>query len=179
MLIGAMCALALTACGDGPSEPVTQPTFEYELTVTGAQSATMKGTAYFGADTDLAGDSIFLLLLGGEASTHLVMVGKAGAERPGVGTYPVGDVAAGGSPWSGLFLVTEDEDLGWIYIAEEGSVVVTASSATLLKGTIEFRATELFGEAGGAAAAVQVSGRFEARPAPTGAARQAVSRAVN
>ena len=156
---------AAAACDSDSTGPDVQGS--YDLEVTGAFTETAEGPAWFGSDVNDDGDPVFVLMFGDESSRHLVIAGRDGASRPGVGTHAI---EVGG--WELLHVISDDDELLGMYYATEGEITITSSSASIIRGTIDFVATELLGET-----AVTGSITFEAVPAPAALMQTAVSAA--
>lgn len=147
------------ACDSDSTGPGGEVTGAYEMDVTGALNESAEGPAWFGADVDDEGNDIFLLLLGDEESRHVVMVGREGTTRPGVGTYEITENA-----WELLHIVSDDEELLGMYFGVEGELEITSSSSGRLQGTISFVATDFIG---GGDDEIEGSITFNAVPATT------------
>lgn len=159
-----------TGCDDGDSTgPDGRGTFQLE--VSGALEETAEGPAWFGGDETEEGDPVFVLLLGEEDSRHLVLAGREGSARPGVGTYAIGP-----NGWEVLHLVSDDDELLGMFFADEGEVRITSSSSGVLRGTIDYVATGLLGEAEGE---IEGAITFEAIPAPAASALRTMSAVRN
>jgi hypothetical protein len=161
--IVSVALLALTgltaACDSDSTGPGVAGTFDLETT--GALTETAEGPAWFGSDVNDENEPVFLLLLGDESSRHVVIAGKAGATRPGVGTYPISEI--GGTGWELLHIVSDDSDLIALFTGVEGQISITTSSSSKLSGTIDFVATGFMGTE-----EVEIEGSisFDAAPAP-------------
>ena len=166
MSIGLLAFTAVAAACDSDSTgPGVQGS--YDLEVAGAFAETAEGPAWFGSELNDDGEPVFMLLFGDESSRHLVIAGREGATRPDVGTHAIEE-----GSWDLLHVVSDGDELLGMYYATEGEITITSSSSSHIRGTIEFVATELLGEA-------QVTGSitFDAVPAPAALMQTTVSAA--
>lgn len=168
-ILTAFAAAALVACGDdnGPSGPGND--YRFELEVSGDMTAQLEGDAFFGADTGANGEPVFAILLMNEDEESMVLLAKPGTARPGTGTYSF-EVEPGNGEWSGALTSTEGEELLGFFIAESGTITITESTDSRLRGHIQFHATGFTGDLG-TEGEVNVSGEFEARRAPASGLR--------
>lgn len=165
-----IAASAMAACGDdaaGP-EPVAG---EFELTVDGAVTETVEGPAYFGSDVNDDGEPVFLLILGQDTSRHLVMVAQAGASRPRPGTYEI-EAPTAAADWTALHLITDEDELLGMFVAETGTLTITESTSAGIRGSLEFTGAGLWGLEDGE---LEVSGTFVAAPASSMSAATAAA----
>ncbi|HSJ32830.1 MAG TPA: hypothetical protein VK933_15425 [Longimicrobiales bacterium] len=139
MSIG-LLAFTAAACDSDSTGPDTQGS--YDLEVTGAFTETAEGPAWFGSDVNEDGDPVFMLLFGDEMSRHVVLAGREGASRPDVGAYAIEE-----GSWELLHVISDDDELLGMFYATEGEITITSSSSSRIRGSIEFVATELLGEA--------------------------------
>lgn len=158
--VGLALALAVMACGDTttPPEPIIA---EFTLDIDGAVTETARGPAYFGSDEDENGEAMWALLLGADTSRHVVIAGKAGATRPGTGSYAITGTPSG-SGWRLLHILSDGDELVGMFMGETGTVVITESSDEVVRGTIEFEAAGALGQTAGS---LEVTGSFVAVPA--------------
>lgn len=161
----AVAALALAACSDDNGTGPDGNGDGYNVTITGAVQATAKGQAWFGADEDFEGNEVFMLLLGSETSTHTIMLGREGTTRPAVGTYAVTDGELEDGSFSGLYIQSIGDDEGMMYFTQSGTIQVTESTSSRLKGTIQLQAVSLFGDPEDPSERVTITGSFDARKA--------------
>lgn len=167
MSIGLLAVtMTAAACDSDSTGPDAQGS--YDLEVTGAFTETAEGRAWFGSDVNDDGDPVFMLLFGDESSRHLVIAGREGASRPDVGTHVIEE-----GSWDLLHVISDDEELLGMFYATEGEIIITSSSSSRIRGTIEFVATELFGEG----ETVTGSITFDAVPAPATLMQTTVSAA--
>lgn len=161
-------AAAAAACSDSDDPQGPNPVAsEYALEIDGAVTENAAGPAYFGSDVDENSQPVWMILMGEDTSRHLVLAGKPGSDRPGTGSYAVVDPAGTAAGWNVVHLLSDGDELLGMFIAESGTVTITASSADEVRGTIEFEAAGMIGTA---MDTLQVSGRFTAVPAPAGSA---------
>jgi hypothetical protein len=146
---------AAAACGDDSTGPDVSGTFQLE--VSGALEETAQGPAWFGSDVNEEGDPVFLLLFGDGDSRHVVIAGREGSGRPGVGTYTIGE-----NGWEVLHVLSDDEELLGMFFGTEGEIRITSSSSRGVAGTLAFVASGFLGEE---EAAIEGSISFEAAPA--------------
>lgn len=155
------------ACDNDATGPDNEGTFQLQLS--GALVETAEGPAWFGADENEEGEPVFMLLFGDENSRHIVIAGRQGSARPGVGTYAIGE-----NGWEVLHFVSDDEELLGFFYGVEGEISITSSSSSHLRGTIDFRGTGLLGETD---EEIEGSISFEAVRAPAASAMRTLSAA--
>lgn len=161
LALTALAATALLACGDSPSE-VEHP-FRFQLNVTGDMTAALEGRALFASDSDENGQPVFAVLLMNEDEESMVLFSKAGAARPPAGTFSfAADPAAG--EWAAVLTSTRGEELLGFFIAEAGSITITETTPTRVRGSVQFTASGFTGDLA-TPATVTVSGTFDARVA--------------
>lgn len=160
----AVAALALAACGDDNGTGPGENSDGYNITITGAVQATAKGQAWFGADEDFEGNEAFVIMLGSETSTHTILLGREGTTRPAVGTYTITDGELEDGSFSGLYIQSVGEE-GMMYFTQSGTIQVTESTSSRLKGTIQLQAVSLFGDPEDPSERVTITGSFDARKA--------------
>lgn len=148
----------VTACGSDSTGPDDQPAGSFEITVTGTFNETGEGPAWFGTDVTDSGEPLFILLLGDQNSRHSVMLATEGAVRPDVGTYQIGTQSA----WELIHIISNNDELLGMFIAEDGELRITTSSSGALRGEIDFIAGAIFNEDD----AVTGTITFDAVPAP-------------
>jgi hypothetical protein len=157
----ALSALALIACSDSSTGPVEQ-NFRYDLTVSGAVEQTLRGPALFGSETGSGGQSMFAILLGADTSSHTLILGKPGSERPARGSYDI--VQAGsGAGWEIIYAISDDEELLGLFLSTSGTLIITESTSRRLRGTLQFEATGFLGDDLENEVTVTVQGTFDAR----------------
>lgn len=164
MLMTIGLTLAATACDDdSPTNPVLGDG-AYRLEIEGDVERTLTGNAFFGAEEDENGETIFAIMLGSESGEDIVMVGVSGTTRPGAGSYEieVGQVEDG--DWVGLYTFGDGEELEGFLVADSGTVVLSESSTSVIKGSVLLY---LSGFVEGELGEVVVEGEFDARPAPS------------
>lgn len=155
-------ALLLTAGCDSSNPQTEFDRGRSSLMVTGSYEDQFTGSAGFTVVTDSEGQTGFAVILYNgdltdeESVTKMATFVREGA-RPAAGTYAVDleDVTA-------FFAAEIDGDESVIIIGEEGELVITQSSASLVKGTFSFSGTPI-----GEEEVATVSGTFEAAVLPT------------
>ena len=150
---------ALAAC-DSDSTGPDEEAGTYELEVTGTFNETGEGPAWFGSEVNDDGNPVFMVLLGDENSRHAVFLATEGATRPDVGTYEIGLEG-----WELIHIVSNDEELLGMFIAQDGEIRITASSSSALRGEVDYVASGVFNEE----EAVTGTITFDAVPAPESA----------
>lgn len=175
--IGALALMAATTtgCDDGPTGPVVEEG-SFSIQITGAMNETATGPAFFGSEDVPGEEPVWAVLLGEQDGRHVVVAGKPGAARPGVGTYSLVDGNGPATGWTLAHFVGDGEELLGSFVAESGNVTITVSTASEVRGTLQFRAVGLLGANPGA---IDVTGSFSAVAAtgalssasPLGAAR--------
>lgn len=170
----ALAAISLVACGDSRDPSGPGDDYGFELAVSGDMTAELEGDAFFGEDTGANGEPVFAILLMNEDEESMVLLAKPGTQRPGVGSYTFA-VEPGNSSWSGALTSTDGDELLGFFIAESGTITITESTATRLRGTIQFQGSGFVGDLE-IEADVTVSGEFDARRAPTTGTLQSQTR---
>lgn len=157
----ALVTTMIAACDSDSTGPGTG-TGTFQFAVSGAIEETAQGPAWFGSDTNEQGEEVFVLVFGDGSARHFLMVGKEGSARPATGSYPIGETG-----WDLMHIMSDDDELLGMFVAVDGQVIINASSAGRLSGTITFTAA---GFLEGEEEPVEIEGTitFDARPAPTG-----------
>ena len=156
----ALAALAPAGCAEGDKDPTGPGGLgTATITVTGAVSRTVTGNAAFGSG--ILGMDAFAIVMTDEDETIELGVAKDGAGRLGPGTYSLGDDE---SPRYGELVVSLPGTDPQFFISETGTLTITSSSASRLRGTISFRGRNEFGSG-----TVDVTATFDAICLPTAA----------
>ena len=161
-MVTAALALVIAACGDSTGPRLTG---DFSGNVTGDQTKSLEGDAFFSFGTVFGSPANFaLLLLEGSAlgeSDGFIMIVRAQEGRPAVGTY--GIVGEDGTPDPAEFVATwfPTGEAGGEFVSTGGSVTITSSSSRRLRGTFEFDAVGTPGDPP-TTAEVTITGSFDA-----------------
>jgi hypothetical protein len=167
--------LLATACGGGggdPAGPDPDPgpaagESTFSATFTGYTARSITGTAKFSVETSATAMPGFNLMLGvtdrGTRSPTRILFRRAQAVRPVVGAYPIADPMRFVPETEIIAIILIDGDrVGTCQVqAQSGTLTITESSSTRLKGTYS---------ASGVCSGdrtVRVSGSFDAGSIPT------------
>jgi hypothetical protein len=166
-----LAAAVVGACSDD-SDPIgPRPGGIYTAAVTGGVTASLTGSALFGADMNDDGDMIFAIALGDSTSDHVVILARKGTTRPVPGTYTLVNALDSGAVdgWTALHIVGNGDELAEMFLGTSGELVITESSADRLKGTFGYAGRGIPGTVPSAEpVTITVQGTFDAAPA-TGA----------
>lgn len=162
--------LLLGGCDDGPAEPEPAPSFE--ISVSGDVSRSLEGQqAYFERTETPAGPSWVLSLRLGSAPFVDGIDFLRASKRPSVGTYALYDAALPDLLPPGEFgafvvLQATGSEPSFIGSATSGTVTITTSTSSVVRGNFEFEAAGNIFPAGGAAMSggATLTGSFEAIP---------------
>ena len=152
MIVASALALHL-GCGDKGTNPEDIDAGKFEAEVSGAVSLKLSGCASFMSESDL----FFLGLLPlSSGQGGVLSLARGNGNVPRVGTYQIGEDAAGQSSqgFIGLFAYTNET-----FISQSGSLNVTSSAADRFAGSFTFTATS-------GSKTVTVSGKFNAKRGP-------------
>lgn len=155
--------LLTAACDDKDDPSGPQSDREYSATVTGALSESIEGPAFFGTDTS-EGEPVFVIGLGSQASEHVIALVREGSARPGVGSYDISDPfeVQGAGDFTAIHIVGEGDVLVASFIATSGTLTITESTTSRLRGTFQYEAEGFIGEDSEDPVTVTVSGSFDA-----------------
>ena len=157
----AMISITGIACGsDGPLGPGLGGTGS--VTATGTVSASGSGLALFQSISS-GGTSLFQILLAPlspTAVTWQVQIANY-TGRPAAGTYTLSPLSPSSSDPTATFYYANGASMD-AYNSVSGQLVITSSSASSVRGTFSFTATNTSGGAG----SVTVQGSFNAECAP-------------
>lgn len=162
MLMTIGLTLAASACDDTSATDPILGDGAYRLEIEGDVARTLTGEAFFGAEEDENGESIFAITFGSETADDIVMVGVSGITRPSAGSYEIEIGEVGEGDWVGLYVFGNGDELEGFLVADSGSVVLSESSTEVIKGSILLY---LSGFIEGEVGEVVVEGDFDARPA--------------
>ena len=160
-------ALGLVACRDSTGPGLTG---EFTGNVTGDHTKSLEGDAFFGFGND-GGPSesgFSLVLLEGNAlgqNDDLIMISRAQSDRPTVGTYAIVSGEAGeplSSEFVAVWFPATGEEINGLFTGTGGSLTITSSASSRLRGTFEFDATGSFDTDPEAILDVSVTGTFDA-----------------
>ena len=155
-------AVMVGACSDSTGPGLTG---DFSGTVTGDQTKSLEGDAFFSFGTVFGSPANFaLLLLEGGAlgeSDGFILIGRGQQDRPAVGTYAI--VGEDETPDPAEFVATwfPTGEEGGEFVSTSGSVTITSSSSRRLRGTFEFDAVGSAGDPP-ALTEITISGSFDA-----------------
>ena len=155
----------LAACDDDSTTDPVAGDGAYRLEIEGDIERVLTGDAWFGAEEDEEGETIFAILFGSGDSEEVVMVGVSGTTRPAAGTYEIETGEVGQGDWVGMYAFGDGEELEGFLVADSGTVVLSESNGGVMKGSVLLY---LSGFVEGAPGEAVIEGTFDARPAPSG-----------
>ncbi len=143
---------------NGDDDDTQGQTGSFTATVTGAVSASLQGTATFGASAAGQDSADGFGLVMGSSSVNPEIVFGSAQPRPGTGTQTVINFVESGSATSGQVFATYTRGTV-VYGSVSGTLRLTESSDSEVAGTFEFEAINLINPT----ETVTVSGSFDAR----------------
>jgi hypothetical protein len=136
----------------------------FEAAVHGAVQSVTRGAAEFG-DIGPSEDRHFSLTMGAYSEQGALLLSRAGAERPAVGTYQVREAIREGSAFHGLVITGSPSKPTGVFRVQRGTMTITGSSANRINGTFELRAVGfLASDLSREDREVTVTGSFTATP---------------
>jgi len=150
-----------TASGCGGDSPLAPGVGSGSVTASGAVTASGSGVALFQSISS-GGSSLFQIVIAPATPTattwELQIASYTG--RPATGTYTLGPLSASSTNPTANFYYTSGGNLR-SFNSTSGQLVITSSSASEVRGTFTFTATDL-----GGASSVTAHGSFTAPCAP-------------
>lgn len=151
--------LALGACGDGGAGPGDELAIgTFEASITGGFTATLTGQARSGAT-----QGYYILAMEDNDAQGLpgaILLLRSG-ERPAPGTYTVSDDIFSTSAFLAIAATGEDESQnGLSFEASSGSVTITESTPSNVRGTFELNGTGFRDLTPSNEFQVRITGRF-------------------
>ena len=188
LTLAALAAFSLAACSDddasGPKVPA-QGNARITLEAEG-QDTTMNVDAFFGKDWDESGQSrVFAIAIGASNENMTLVMARPDTTRPAIGNLTVGDLTGDSEiPDDELqvALVMADESTLGAFVGKSGTVRITRSTAQSLAGTIDLVVEGLVWIEGSdipTEVTMDVTGTFNASPAPAGAASSALQARIS
>lgn len=167
--ISALLALALTV--NGCSKDSTGPglTGDFEASVTGDTTRTLRGDAFFtvGSTSGEFQSGFGLFLLEGSAigtNDDFIIISREQAGRPPVGSYQVADGSTEptADKFVALWFPATGDTVDGSFISTGGTLTVTTSTSRRVAGTFNFGAIGFFNSAPETELEVTISGTYDA-----------------
>jgi hypothetical protein len=111
----------------------------FEAVIEGAENVTAGGSAEFG-EAGAPAERVFSLSLGAQAAQGSVLLSRAGAHRPEVGTYEVGETAEAAGGFHGLVMTGPPGRPTGVYRVRQGTLTITESRPDRIAGAFDLRA---------------------------------------
>ena len=188
LTLAALAAFTLAACGDddasGPKLPA-QGNARITLAAEG-EDTTMNVDAFFGKDWDESEENrVFGIAIGAASENLTIVMARPDTTQPGVGNLAIAnltDEAEDPASQLQVALVMADETSMGVFVGKSGTVRITRSSAQALAGTVDMVVEGLVWIDGSdvpTEITMDVTGTFNATPAPAGAVSSALEARVS
>lgn len=174
-LFGLSAAILLAgACGGdsstGPGDGNGGGNATFSASVTGDMEGDIAGSALHGEYSDPTEGTVFELNFNETGGSGHIVLARL-SSRPGAGTYHVADITngdPGAGEFFGLVYEGDDQNLESLFYSTGGTVTISSSSGSQVKGSFEIDVVGYVATDPGTAISLTISGTFSSKSGAVG-----------